>query len=204
MNHVIYPEERERLICKRRRRVYLLRLQTGLSGFAKAPWKIIPILLLCGLSMAVWDNRSQIKPFSVDNHLLTAIYNYAVALLIPLVSIVLLAGVLLLLTWPKRAGTYEDCLRQMGLVDRYGNPPALICQNRVKGTEASIMAFYSLGIGREIWEKHSADIQDALNVHFLEPIKYGGRNERNRNIIIITVAPGAEIQRKDVLYDDEI
>lgn len=78
----------------------------------------------------------------------------------------------------------------------------LISCKRIKRTTVNVMSFYSLGVGMEHWKNESESIQDALDIHFVEPIKYGGRNGRNRNIIVITAAPGAETQRKDVLYDE--
>ncbi|MGX8701805.1 SNF2-related protein [Caproiciproducens sp.] len=117
-----------------------------------------------------------------------------------------LVGLLLLLGTPFRARTVENSLLQIGLANRYGYAPALISCKRIKNTQVSVqvsvMEFYSLGVAMEIWETHRTEIQDALNVHFVEPIKYGGRNGRNRIIIVITAAPGAETQRKDVLYDE--
>ncbi len=56
----------------------------------------------------------------------------------------------------------------------------------------------------ERWKNNHTDIVDALDIHYVEPINYGGRNGRNRNIIVITAAPKAETHREDALYDDEI
>ena len=52
--------------------------------------------------------------------------------------------------------------------------------------------------------KKSAEIMDVLSVHFVEDIQYGGRNENNRNLIVITTAPGTQKQRQEILYDDDI
>lgn len=182
-----------------------LRLQFGLKDFIKAPVKFLPLLLLCGAFLILWGNRDKLLFFTARSPILITAYNYALCLLMPLVFLVLLGGLLLLLTKPRKAGAFEDCLRQEGLVDRYGNPPALISSTRISNTDARILAFYSPGIGWERWAKQSVDTEDALNVHFVEPVKYGGKRGNNRNIIVLTVAPGAGgISRKETVYDDEL
>lgn len=161
------------------------------------------MLLLCAMFIFLWNVRDMLVPFHSDIPLLITVWGYIIAVLIPLLFLLFLVGLLLLLGTPFRAKVVESSLLQIGLANRYGHAPALISCKRIKNTQVSVMAFYSLGVGAEKWETHRAEIQDALNVHFVEPIKYGGRNGRNRNIIVIAAAPGAEAHRKDVLYDDE-
>lgn len=201
-NITINPEDRRRLRGKRIRAISLLRLKSGFTNFTS--WKGIPFLLLCAAFAVAWNMRGNLVPFDGNSPLLLTIYGYIIAFLIPAVFVLLLAGLLLLLTKPKQAGKMEDCFLQIGLVDHCGYPPTLISRKRVKNTSVNIMVFYSLGIGREMWEKRIGDIQDALNIHFVEPIKYSGRKGRNRNLIVITAAPGAVTRREDTLYDDEI
>lgn len=189
---------------RRNRSILRLRLWSGIKEVIAKPWKGTLILLLCATFIFLWNARNTLVPFHRDIPLLITVWGYIIAVLIPLLFLLLLVGLLLLLGTPFRARTVESSLLQIGLANRYGYAPALISCRRIKNTQVSVMAFYSLGVAMEIWETHRTEIQDALNVHFVEPIKYGGRNGRNRNIIVITAAPGAEVRREDVLHDDEI
>lgn len=186
---------------RRNRSILRLRLWSGIKEVIAKPWKEILILLLCAAFIFLWNARDTLVLFHSDIPLLPTVWSYIIAVLIPLLFLLFLVGLLLLLGTPFRANTIENSLLQIGLANRYGYAPALISCKHIKNTQVSVMAFYSLGVGTETWETHRAEIQDALNVHFVEPIKYGGKNGRNRNIIVITAAPGTETHRKDVLYD---
>jgi hypothetical protein len=182
-----------------------LSLKSNGKTLIKAPWKNIPVLLLCAAFAVIWSIQDKINPICSNGQLLFTIYSYIIVFLIPAIFVFLLAGLLLVLTTPYHARTIEDCLLQIGLVDRYGLSPALILHKSMKNTDVSVMIFYSLGIGREIWEKRSEEIKDALNIDFVETIKYGGKNASNRNMIVLTTSPwSCSIGRKDELFDDEI
>lgn len=186
---------------RRNRAILRLRLWSGVKE-AATTWKGVFVLLLCAAFIFLWNARDTLVPFHSDIPLLITVWSYIIDAFIPLLFLLLLVGLLLLLGTPFLAKVVESSLLQIGLANRYGYAPALISCKHIKNTQVSVMAFYSLGVGTETWETHRAEIQDALNVHFVESIKYGGRNGRNRNIIVIAAAPGAETSRKDVLYDE--
>ncbi len=191
---------------KRRNRTILwLRLRSGIRELTARPWKGLSVALLCIAFILVWNIRDTLcRPFSNSIPLFSIVCGYLIAVSILLLFLLLLLGLLILLGMPYRAKAIEDNLLQIGLSNRYNHAPVLISRRRVKNTEVSVMAFYSLGVGMERWEKQGVEIQDALNVNFVESIKYGGRDGRNRNIIVITAAPGVGAHREDTLYDDEI
>ncbi len=189
---------------RRNRTILRLRLWSGIREAITKPWKGISILLLCTAFMFLWNVRDTLVPFHSNISLLIAVWGYIITVLIPLLFLLFLVGLLLLLGTPFRAKAVESSLLQIGLANRYEHPPALISRKRIKGTNVCTFTFFSLGVGMEKWETHRAEIQDALNIHFVESIKYGDRNGSNRNIIVITAAPGAETHREDVLYDNEI
>lgn len=187
---------------RRNRSILRLRLWSGIKEVIAKPWKGILILLLCVAFFFLWNARDTLVRFHSDIPLLITVWGYIIAVLISLLFLLFFVGLLLILGTPFRAKVVESSLLQIGLANRYGYAPVLISCKRIKNTQVRVMAFYSLGVAMEIWETHRTEIQDALNVHFVEPIKYGGKNGRNRNIIVITAAPGAETHRKDVLYDE--
>lgn len=189
---------------KRRRNIFWLRLRYGVLAIVRQPWKLIfPVLLLL-LSVLAWGNRAKIPlPGGNGDPALVALWECAVALLIIMFSALLLLGLAVVLGTPPHAKKIDAALVHVDLVDCYGSGPALISSQRTKGTDIRIMEFLSYGISKEKWERKQSDIEDVLNVHYVERMRYGGRKGNNRNYIVLTVAPGAGAKRAEPLYDDE-
>lgn len=205
MNSNISPEDRRRLQRTRGRAILFLRLCAWVKGLVKALWGIAPILPLCVAFVLVWSNRDKLTPVDSGSSLPTILSYYTVVFLIPAVFALLMAGLLLLLIAPRRTRRYEDALLRIGLTARDGSPPALISCVRIKHADVSVLAFYSLGVSRDTWEQRKSEIEDTLNVHFVDAIRYGGKRDTNRAIIVLTVAPGAgSTGRAGTLYDDEL
>ncbi|MVB11981.1 hypothetical protein CAFE_27100 [Caprobacter fermentans] len=205
MNSISIVQREKALVQRRRNRAILrLRLWSGIKGAISIPWKGILVLLLCVVFIFLWNIRDKLVPFHSDIPLLSTLWGYIIAVFIPLFFMLLLVGLLFLLGTPSKAKEFEGKLLEIGLYSRYGHAPALISCKRIKGTDVSTFTFFSLGVGRERWQKESEAVKDVLDIHYTEPIKYGGKNGRKRDIIVITAAPGAETHREDVLYDDEI
>jgi hypothetical protein len=188
---------------KRRTRTILwLRLRSGIKDAVTKPWKGILVLSLCAAFIFLWNIRDKLVPFHSDIKLLSTVWGYIVSVFIPLIFLLLLMGLLSLLGTPFRAKAFEEILLQIGFADRHGHAPVLISCKRIKGTAVSVMSFYSLGVGMERWRNEIESILDAIDMHLVRPIRYGGKKGRNRNIIVITAAPGAETRREDTLYDE--
>ena len=206
MNSINIIHQEKMLARKRRNRTILwLRLCSGMREVATRPLKGIPLVLLCGVFVFIWNTRNMlVQPFHNSNPLLSTVCSYLIIVFIPMFFLLLLAGLLFLFGTPFRAKAIEASLLQIGLSNRYGHAPALISRKHVKNTSVSVLMFYSPAVGMERWEKQKSEVQDALNLHFVEPIKYGGRKASNRNIIVITATSGVAIRREDTLYDDEI
>ena len=69
---------------------------------------------------------------------------------------------------------------------RHGHP-ILIDKYTIKGTGVTVREFYS-PIPYKTWVEKQDAIADAMNVHFVEEIKYGGKKNNDGNKIIITTA----------------
>ena len=73
----------------------------------------------------------------------------------------------------------------------------------IKGTGVTVREFYS-PIPYKTWVEKQDAIADAMNVHFVEEIKYGGKNNNDGNKIIIKTAKGRKNTEQGVLYDEEL
>lgn len=186
--------ERER----RRRAVMLSRLRINVRRPVNLA--IVVLVLALGGSASTWIKL----PFPGGDGFpgLVMVWDYTISLLILILS--MLSSVVILTMPPLNAKNIESGLEHIKLVDRYGLSPVLISSYSLKQTNIRQLFFYSRGIGKEVWEKRRQAIEDVLNVHYVSPIQYGGKNGNNRNFIVLVVAPGAETKREEPLYDDEL
>lgn len=80
--------------------------------------------------------------------------------------------------------------------------PILINKRKIKATDVTVREFYS-DIPYDVWIEKKEAIADAMNVHFVEKIQYGGKGNNNGKIIVIKTARGRKPIDRGVLYDDE-
>ncbi len=81
--------------------------------------------------------------------------------------------------------------------------PILINQRKIKGTDVTVREFYS-NIPYDVWIEKKEAIADAMNVHFVEEIQYGGKGNNNGKIIVIKTAKGRKPTGRGILYDEEL
>lgn len=192
---------RQLTIQQRNRAVMRNRLVYGLKSFRHRPWLITLPLLLAGFTVFICCNLDSAPfPFGANMPELQPLWKAIATLLTITFGTLLLWGLLVVLGTPCKARSVATSLEHIGLVDRYGIGPALVFKQRIKGTSAITVIFYSKGIAKERWEKKQSDIEDVLTCHFVAPIQYG----RNSNYIVLTVSPGVRGQQGKPLYDDEL
>lgn len=192
---------RKLTIQQRNRAVMRNRLVYGLRSLRHRPWAVVLLLLLAGSTVFICCNLDNISfPFSANTPELLPLWKAIAVLLTVTLGTLLLLGLLVLLGTPHKARSVDNSLEHIGLVDRYGIGPALVSNQKIKGTTARILTFYAKGIDMEHWAQRQGAISAALNCHFVEPIAYG----KSSNYIVLTVAPGVESHRDTLLYDDEL
>ncbi len=116
-NNIIHQTK---VLAQRRRNRIILRLCLW-SGIKEAAttWKGISILLLCIAFIYLWNSRDTLVLFHSDISLLITVWDYIIAVFIPLLFLLLLTGVLLLMGTPVQAKSYENRLMEVGFYSRY-------------------------------------------------------------------------------------
>lgn len=188
---------------QRTRKINSLRFFYWLKSIPKKPWRILPILFLTLIFTLLWNHRQAFLP-ELDSPFVSTLLLYGVSVSIILLFLSLLLILFLLISYPLRARRYESIFLQINLTPTKGAPPALVAQMPIKNTKATRLVFYSLGVSMKDWIARQEEIEDALNVHYVEAPKYGGRKGNNRNLIILTIAPGVRNISRELLYDDEL
>lgn len=191
----------QRLKEKRRRAVLFYRLQQGLTGIIHSPWKIIPLLIVAVAWGLLLHIRDSFIPAGLSPSLAT-VYSYTALAVVVALGAFLFVGVLYAISVPICSRRYENALLSIDFTTHDEATPALLSRKRIPRSEVSVLTFYSMGIGKELWERRKGEVEDALNVHCVQPIQYGGRKGKNRNLIVLTVGNGPENRRTEPLYDE--
>lgn len=195
---------RELEIQRRRHAILCCRLRYGFLSLFKQPWTFVFPLLLVVLTAFVCCNLDNIPlPGGNTVSVLAELWHLALLPFTVVLSLLAFLGFIAVQGTPKRAKEINAALDHINLCDRYGLAPALLHSQPVRGKNVQALTFYSRGIDKSTWERCEASICDILNVHFVEPPHYGGKDNNNRNLIVIIVSPGAEAKRSEPLYDDE-
>lgn len=197
----IAQQQRAYVARQHNRAILRLRLSNGVRELIKRPWKLAPLLALVVLFVIAWNNRGKVA-FTTAIPAISAALAYAIEILIVLLATLSVLGLLVLLGTPYQAKRIEAALAHASVVDRYGSPPVLASWRRDKATGISTMVFFTRGTSKEAWEGKRRDIEDVLNVRWVEDAQYGNNNS---NYIVLTVASGAGTAgRGETLYDDEL
>ena len=77
--------------------------------------------------------------------------------------------------------------------------PILMYKKENKKNGVTIREFYSF-IPMKVWVEHMEEIEDAMNIHLVEELQYGGKSNGNR--IVMYSASGRKPSKRGDLYDD--
>lgn len=191
----------QRLQEKRRRAVLSHRFAHGFTGLLRNPWKMIPLLLIASAVFYLVNIRGNFIPDGLPS-ILATVYSYTSLAVILVLGLLLMIGVFYALSVPLCSRQYENALLSMNFTSYDGAAPALISRKRIPHSRVYVLTFYSMGIGKEIWERRQGEVEDVLNIQCVQPIQYGGRKCNNRNLIVLTAAPGTGNRRTEPLYDE--
>lgn len=186
-----------KLTAQRRRKTIMWR--RFCANVSHHPWTLVLALML----ILIWGWAVTCVSISFPSRnvypMLTVFWNVIVKLGVTLIAFLLVLT--MLTTAPPRAMEYEAIFTAIDFTDCYGNPPALISKKKEKSSKVIQMTFYCSGISLKQWQERQGDIQDALNVTYVEAPQYA---YNKRYYIMLTVVPGVGGPRKGSLYDDEL
>lgn len=96
----------------------------------------------------------------------------------------------------------DEALIQMAFKEKElrNGSPILIYKRKDKKTGVTIREWYS-PIPMNLWVERQEVIADAMNIHFVQNFRYGGRSNGNR--FVMYSAEGREATSRGVLYDDD-
>lgn len=172
----------------------------GIMQMIQLPLLNILLLPIIALTLIIWVNMDYaFTVFDVPKSIL------------PIYTVIIKAfGVLipLLLVWVMidAIGTIiarkDEALMQMAFEEKElrNGSPILMYKRKDKKTGVTIREWYS-PIPMKLWVEHQEEIADAMNIHFIQNFRYGGKSNGSR--IVMYSAEGREATARGVLYDEE-
>lgn len=177
----------------------------GHWGLAVGQIKQYPLLLfliipIISLTLIIWAKMDfAFMVFDVPKMILPA-YTVTVKALGIIVPLLLLWGLVDVIgTFSARK---DEALIQMAFKEKElrNGSPILIYKRNDKKTGVTIREWYS-PIPMNLWLERQEEIADAMNIHFVQNFRYGGKSNGNR--IVMYSTEGREATTRGVLYDED-
>lgn len=195
MSNINYIQKR------RNRKMQWLRIRLGILQMIHKP--LLNILLIPLIIMTAFIWRKKDIAFTLFNvpQLLFPMYNSAVnivSILLPLLFLLALIEAIGNITARKDEADLQEAFK---LQELRNGCPILMNKKFDRGSNVTMREFYS-NIPMSIWIERQEDIADAMNVHFVEDLQYGGKANGKR--IVMYTAQGRKRLFRGGLYDEEL
>lgn len=146
--------------------------------------------------------KNKIVEFITIPQLIEPVFNIALNVFIVLMPILLLLAILECIGELTARKDENKLMVAFSAKDLRNGCPILINKRKIRATDVTVREFYS-NIPYDVWIEKKEAIADAMNVHFVEEIQYGGKGNNNGKIIVIKSAKGRKPTDRGILYDEE-
>lgn len=195
MNNVDYIQWRQNS------RKQWLRIRLGVLQMIYKPLFNLFLFPIIAGTIFLWVKKDIAFTLFDVPQILFPIYKYSVLLIMVLLPVIFTLVVIEAIGSMTARKDERDLAEAFDSHDLRNGCPILMNKKRIKGSNVSMREFYSGSIPMKVWVKKQEDIADSMNVHFVEPLRYGGKSNGRR--IVMYTAPGRETILKGIMYDDE-
>lgn len=180
----------------------LMRLKLGFNQLIHKP--ILNLLwLFVGLFTAIIVIlKNQTIELITIPQIIEPIFNIALNIFIVLMPILLVLAILECIGELTARKDENKLMVAFSAKDLRNGCPLLVNKRKIRGTDVTVREFYS-NIPYDVWIEKKEALSDAMNVHFVEEIQYGGKGNNNGKIIVIKTAKGRKPTDRGILYDEE-
>ena len=180
----------------------LMRLKLGFNQLIHKPILNLLWLLVCFVTAIIIVLKNELTEIINIPQLIEPIFNIALNIFVFLIPIIMIFAILEYIGEYTARQDEAKLMVAFSAKDLRNGCPILISKKKVKGTDVTVREFYS-NIPYEIWIEKKEAVADAMNVHFVEEIQYGGKGNNNGKIIVIKTSKGRKPTDRGVLYDEE-
>lgn len=178
-----------------------LRIRLGILQMIHKPLLIILLFPIVVLTVILWKERERMLAIFDVPDILFSVWRVSVYSFLAMIPIFTLLFMLELIGNVATGKDEHDLQEAFDNHDLRNGSPILLSKKRIKGTNVIRREFYS-SIPMKVWMDKQEYIADCMNVHFVEPIQYGGKSN-GRRIVMYTAKGRKPVSRGD-LYDDEL
>lgn len=187
---------------RRRNRIkQWLRIRLGVLQMMHMPILNVLLVPLVILIVIIWKVKDNIIIMFEIPAILFPIWKYSINLLsvmLPIVSFLFLIDIVGDCIARRDEQELEEAFDKCSL---HNGCPILMDKKYIKKSGVIMREFYTSGIPMRVWIEKQEDIADSMNVHFVEPLCYGGKSNGRR--IVMYTASGRVATPRGNLYDDE-
>lgn len=186
---------------RKNRKKKWLRIRLGVLQMIHKPLINILLLPIVIFTVLIWKAKGKILTIFDVPDILFPIWKYSInffTVMLPIFVLIFLMGIIGTITARKDEIDLSEAFDNYDL--RNGSP-ILMSRKRIKGSTVIMREFYS-SIPMKVWIDKQEYIADSMNVHFVEPLRYGGKSNGRR--IVMHTASGREPISRGDLYDDEL
>lgn len=172
----------------------------GIMQLIQFPLLNILLLLIIILTVIIWVKMDYVFTVIDIPENILPIYTViikAFGVLIPLLLLWALIDLIGSIVARKDEAHVQMAFKEKDL--RNGSP-ILMYKRKDKNTGVTVREWYS-PISMIYWVEHQEEIADAMNIHFVQNFRYGGKSNGSR--IVMYSAEGREATTRGVLYDEE-
>lgn len=195
-------ENNHYFITQKNRRKQLLRIRLGFFQFVHKPVLNLLWLFVVAFTVVITILKNEIVEITNIPPIIKPIFNITINLFVFLIPALLILALLERIGELTARRDEAKLMIAFSAKDLRNGCPILISKRKANGTDVTVREFYS-NIPYDAWIEKKEAIADAMNVHFVEEIQYGGKNNNNGKRIVIKTAKGRKPADRGVLYDEE-
>lgn len=189
-------------IRRKNRIKQLLRLRLSFQQLIEKPILNLLWLFVGFFTAIIVVLKNKIIELITIPKLIEPIFNIALNVFVFLAPIIMIFAILEYIGELTARKDENKLMVAFSAKDLRNGCPILISKNRVRKNDVVIRAYYS-NIPLSVWIDNKNAIADAMNVHFIEEIQYGGKGNNNGKIIVIKTSKGRKPTDRGILYDEE-
>ncbi|WP_285946500.1 hypothetical protein [Thomasclavelia cocleata] len=179
-----------------------MRLKLGFNQLIHKPILNLLWLLVCPATVITIILKNKIIEVITIPQIIEPVFNIALNIFVFLIPIIMIFAILEYIGELTARKDENKLMVAFSAKDLRNGCPILINKRKIRATDVTVREFYS-NIPYDVWIEKKEAIADAMNVHFIEEIQYGGKSNNNGKIIVIKTAKGRKPTNRGILYDEE-
>ena len=175
-------------------------LRLGIMQFILHPVLNILLILVPVATIVFWLKMQSIVAIFDVSEVLVPLYTLMLKIFGVVIPVLLLLGIVDAIGSATAKKDEENLQIAFDRTELRHGSPILMYKKTDKINGVTVREYYSF-IPMNVWVQHIPDIEDMMNVHLIENLRYGGKKANGRRIVMCSAANRKPVER-GALYDD--